>query len=100
AFVNAPVQSPITFTHGGVSERLRIATDGNIGIGTNTPNAKLDVAGDINTSTQYRIGGNPVFSLPGSTNTFAGRNAGLAHTFGSFNFFFGESAGAANTTGY
>jgi hypothetical protein len=35
---------------GGPSERMRITTDGNIGIGTTSPGAKLDVAGTINIS--------------------------------------------------
>ena len=99
AFVNAPVQSPITFTHGGVSERMRIGTDGNVGIGTNNPGSLLDVGGDVNTSTQYKIGGNRVFSIAGNGNTFAGRNAGIANTSGLANSFFGHMAGVSNTTG-
>jgi hypothetical protein len=43
AFVNAPVQSPITFTHGGVNERMRITTNGNVGINNLAPTAKLHI---------------------------------------------------------
>src|SRR5205085_1397761 len=82
AFVNAPVQSPITFTHGGVSERMRIETNGNIGIGTNAPGALLDVAGNINTSTQYNISGSRVLSNQGLNNIFAGGGAGQNNTTG------------------
>lgn len=32
---------------GGLAERMRIGTDGNVGIGTTIPQAKLDVSGDI-----------------------------------------------------
>ncbi|HEY3027977.1 MAG TPA: hypothetical protein VGJ55_17640, partial [Pyrinomonadaceae bacterium] len=105
AFVNAPVQSPITFTHGGVSERMRITTNGNIGIGTTNPATKLDVAGNINASTQYNIRGYRVLSISGSgaalnTNTFLGAGAGpAANTEAVNNSFFGERAGTGNTTG-
>ncbi len=83
------------------TERMRIKASGNVGIGTSNPTQKLDVAGDINTSTQYRIGGNRVFSIAGTNNTFAGVDAGLANfgQTGSFNTFFGGTAGALNTTG-
>jgi len=76
AFVNAPVESPITFTHGGVSERMRIETNGNIGIGNTAPGAKLDITGDINTSTQYNIGAARMLSAPGTDNVFVGIGAG------------------------
>ncbi|MEP6818065.1 MAG: hypothetical protein ABJA18_00935 [bacterium] len=111
AFVNAPVQSPITFTHGGVSERMRIETNGFIGIGTPTPGAKLDVAGDVNSSTQYNISGNRALGVTGgggafaNSNTFTGVGAGASNTpsgvveFGNRNSFFGLNAGNLNTTG-
>ncbi len=37
----------LEFYTGGSYERLRINKDGNVGIGTTNPTAKLDVAGDI-----------------------------------------------------
>ena len=98
AFVNAPVQSPITFTHGGVSERMRIETNGNIGIGTSAPGSLLDVAGSINTATQYNIGGNRILSGAGTNNFFAGPGAGAVNT-GADNAFFGFNAGIANAAG-
>jgi len=35
------------------SERMRITSDGNVGIGTTNPNAKLDIAGDVKISNTY-----------------------------------------------
>lgn len=40
----------VRFYSGGTSERMRIETTGNVGIGTATPLAKLDVNGNINVS--------------------------------------------------
>lgn len=94
-------------------------TNNNTGIGTLTPNARLDVAGSINTSTQFNIGGNRTLSANGAyndgisanspaSNIFAGVGAGsntapdpsLSGFFGKMNSFFGAGAGQANTTGY
>lgn len=41
--------------NGALTEKLRIAADGNIGIGTSSPSALLDVRGNINIGNQGRI---------------------------------------------
>jgi hypothetical protein len=83
----------------GGSERMRIDNAGNVGIGTTGASSKLDVAGDINTSTQYNIGGSRILSDPGDNNLFLGLSAGAANSSGSLNSFFGQTAGASNTIG-
>jgi hypothetical protein len=67
-------------------------------VGTNIPTSKLDVAGAINTSSEYRIVGQTVLSSPGYLNTFVGFGAGVSTT-GYGNAFFGEQAGLNNTSG-
>ncbi len=89
----------VKFNTGNDQLGMVIRPTGNIGIGTAAPAAKLDVAGNINTTTQYNIGGDRVLSAPGSFNMFAGRSAGAANTTGLQNAFFGSTAGLKNTTG-
>ncbi len=43
-YLSSPPYPPVTF-HSGGSERMRIATDGYVGIGTSSPGYTLDVAG-------------------------------------------------------
>jgi len=75
-----------------------------IGIGTTVPAFKLDVSGgSINTDSLYRIGGNAVLSVKGTSNTFAGVNSGLSNTTGNsntalgFNSLYNNTAGNFNT---
>lgn len=73
-------------------------TSNDVGIGTIAPGAKLDVAGNINTSTQYNLGGIRVLAAPAGQNLFAGLNAGRDNTGGA-NSFVGHGAGFRNTDG-
>ncbi len=92
----------ILFATNGLSaatERMRIKSSGRVGIGTDAPVSKLDVAGDISTSGDYKIAGIRVFSVdPLNSNTFAGIVAGI-HNTGFNNSFFGDNAGESNTSG-
>lgn len=81
---------------GTVGDSVMTESAGNIGIGTAAPGSVLDVAGNINTSTQYNIGGNRVLSVGGTRNLFAGASAGENNT-GNYNAFFGDWAGKYNT---
>jgi hypothetical protein len=78
---------------------------GNVGIGTITPGAKLDVAGHIGVSNT----GNSVFigkdaglndDLSFNYNTFVGYLAGLTNSDGEYNCAFGAYTLRSNTNGY
>ncbi len=70
-----------------------------MGIGTNYPAFKLDVYGSINTDSVYRIGGNTVLALDGSSNLFVGTDAGT-NNLGYDNTFSGIYSGHLNVNGF
>ncbi len=94
----ASVTQSNTLVLGSINGQNGATADTNVGIGKTNPTAKLDVVGNINTTTQYNIGSSRVLSVTGTGNLFTGVGAGSVST-GSNNSFFGASAGQANTTG-
>src|SRR6266496_2297854 len=99
--VSSPVgdDGSVKFNTGSDLLRMVIRPSGRVGIGTDTPAKRLDVAGDINVSGDYNIGGDRVFSIDfANGNTFAGIVAGTQNT-GFHNSFFGDLAGVVNTSG-
>src|SRR5712691_7174294 len=110
--------------NGTLNEGLRITSDSNVGIGTMTPAAKLDVVGNFNLPNTTSGGTTGVIQLGGARfahnfglqNTFLGANAGnftmsgccnsasgfqalTNNTTGGFNSAFGVGALQSNTTG-
>jgi hypothetical protein len=86
-------------TSGGDSQIFDNATS--VGVGTTTPaaTARLDVAGTVNTSTQYNIQSSRVLGVsPGSANLFVGLGAGQSNA-GNQNMGAGFNALLSNTTG-
>lgn len=97
----------------GGSEGVFVNTTGQVGIGTNNPSPShsLDIAGSVNTTGNYRIGGSLALAL-GSSSVFVGNagNAGVDNVFiGAFagndvttgprNVYIGSDAGRRTTTG-
>ena len=66
------VAGGIRFSTGGATETVRIANTGDVGIGTISPTAKLDVAGSVKISQDLSVSGNVYIS--GNTTTLSSNN--------------------------
>ncbi|GEM_PF-6027930 len=97
---------------GILTPNVIIAANGNVGIGTTTPNNRIQVhdfinfddTGDVQlTALGFQAGNANVntgsLGNKGTENVFIGYQAGLENTSGKYNTFAGWQAGKANTTG-
>ncbi|MFN2598510.1 MAG: hypothetical protein ABR563_15165, partial [Pyrinomonadaceae bacterium] len=66
------------FFTGGDREQMRLTEEGNLGVGTKRPQARLDVAGDIRTSGAITAGGGIRFSDGTALTSAVGRGSKLA----------------------
>jgi hypothetical protein len=94
-----PAEDTIAFTEGGV-ESMRIDSSGNVGIGTNAPDSRLDVRDAVNTSLRVGRGsgqGNVTIYGPSGTNSasFLHNGSGLfiTQTGGTSGFLFRNTDG-------
>lgn len=82
------------FFRGGDKVTIAGAT-GNVGIGTASPEAKLDVAGAINSASEYRIDSKTVLAVEDNNRLHVGVAAG-ANNSGFWTVCIGDSAGYAS----
>nr|MBK9651130.1 hypothetical protein [Bacteroidota bacterium] len=81
---------------------LTVTGTGKVGLSHTNPRQRLEVNGNItltNDANNIRVNDIRVFAVTGTSNLFAGENAGINNTSGSNNTFVGDSSGFTNTTG-
>ena len=89
------------YEHGMEGARVTFQTNGNVGIGTTSPGVKLDVAGDVRSSTQF-VAGNYGLSVTGGL-LYAGARGGITGSLavgGGTIWNIGSGAGGSYTGGY
>jgi len=84
-----------TRLNGTMSERLRIDSSGNVGIGTSSPSTPLDVVGSG--KFQPAVGGGDALVTIAQTNSNAYVHAGLKINAGNTNPFYIYQSGSSNT---
>lgn len=90
-YVYASGANPITFNTNG-SERLRVESNGNVGIGTTSPSSKLHVSGDSYVTGQFAQGVAVASKITGYGAEFRSSNA-------SAQIFFGRSGDSIGSGG-
>src|SRR5215467_9013111 len=71
----------LTYTAGTQNERMRISTNGRVGINQPNPAYQLDITGDLNITGTYRVGGSP-FSVTAAQTPWQQNIAGAGFSLG------------------
>ena len=72
---------PLVFETNGGIERLRITSDGKVGIGTSSPSERLDLGGGVSDTVKIR------FSMGGNVGSIGSVGSGVANGLGNLAFF-------------
>jgi hypothetical protein len=94
---------PLWLSSGELGNSKLFQTEGEIGIGTTSPTATLDVNGAINVATRYKLGGTAfVFGSYTNQNAFLGfagnsTNSGIQNTASGVGALQSDTTGHANT---
>lgn len=90
---------PLWLSKSGLGDSIIYQQAGNVGVGTSSPKAKLDVSGAVNASTSFDLGGSPfAFGSSANQNAFLGF-AGNSAIRGNFNTAVGSQALFSTTSG-
>jgi hypothetical protein len=90
---------PLWLSKSGLGDSTIYQQAGNVGIGTTSPHAKLDVSGAVNASTSFNLRGSPfAFGSSANQNAFLGF-AGNSAITGNFNTAVGSQALFSTTSG-
>ena len=81
----------------GVTNLVLQSLGGKLGVGNVSPSSILDVTGDINATTNYKLGGAAILQLLAGTNCLA-VGTGQGTCSGQLSTFVGSIAGYSNTT--
>lgn len=84
----------------GSTKYFEVDSSGNVGIAATTINDALDVVGNIDTSTYYKLSDQKILSVAGTNSLILGQSSGGSVTTGAFsNTIVGNTAGITLTTG-